>query len=587
MRERIAVIDREKCHPQDCGNYLCAKLCPVNRTGSDCITPGSDGKARIDELLCTSCGICPKRCPFGAITIINLPAAIKEGESVHRYGQNLFELFSLPSPLPGKSVGMVGKNGIGKSTVVKILSGVIHPNLGRLGEEVPLTEVVRHFRGREIQTFFDQLQKGTATIAYKPQQVDFIPRQFSGTVRELLQSVDKEGTLLAVADQFSLRPLLDHFITTLSGGELQRVAIAATLLKDVSVYFFDEPTSYLDIKQRIHVAQQIHARAAQGPAVMTIDHDLIVLDYMTDLVTIMYGHEGVYGVASGVKANREGINAYIDGFLREENMRFRSHSLKFEKYVKQEVGRPVPLISWSAFQKRQGTFTLHGEPGQLNKSEVVGILGENGIGKTTFVKLLAGLDSLDTGTFDTKVRVAYKPQYLEVKNDQTVADFLPEVVEKYPHQVIVPLNIEPLYTKLLSQLSGGELQRVCVAKALGADADLLLLDEPSAYLDVEQRLIVAKVIRSVIEERGSTALVVDHDFMFLDTVADRAIVFLGEPAVSGEVNGPFSLVDGINVFLEHLGITMRRDEHSKRPRINKPGSVKDREQKASGKYYLG
>ena len=79
MRKRIAVIDRNKCHPDECGNYLCAKLCPVNRAGGDCILPGvPDKKARIDEVLCTGCGICPNRCPFGAITIINLPSQLNK-----------------------------------------------------------------------------------------------------------------------------------------------------------------------------------------------------------------------------------------------------------------------------------------------------------------------------------------------------------------------------------------------------------------------------------------------------------------------------------------------------------------------------
>ena len=159
MRKRLAVIDKNKCHPEECGNYLCAKLCPVNRTGADCIYPGDmDNKARIDEVLCTGCGICPTRCPFGAIQIINLPDHLNK-EPVHRYGENMFELYSLPTPLFGKVTGIVGKNGIGKSTALKIMSNITKPNLGKWKNPPDFSEVIAYFRGSETQKFLTKLQK--------------------------------------------------------------------------------------------------------------------------------------------------------------------------------------------------------------------------------------------------------------------------------------------------------------------------------------------------------------------------------------------------------------------------------------------
>jgi len=126
---RIAIIDRHRCNPGKCQD-LCLKLCPVNRTGEECIVKGSDGKAQIDEALCTGCGICPKRCPFEAISIINLPEEL-EKEPIHRFGQNGFALYNLPTPLFGKVVGIIGRDGIGKSTAVQILAGMLKPNLGK------------------------------------------------------------------------------------------------------------------------------------------------------------------------------------------------------------------------------------------------------------------------------------------------------------------------------------------------------------------------------------------------------------------------------------------------------------------------
>ncbi len=585
MRKRIAVIDRQKCHPHDCGNYLCAKLCPVNRAGADCIYPGEpDQKARIDEMLCTGCGICPQRCPFGAITIINLPETLSK-DPVHRYGENMFELYSLPSPMFGQVVGVLGKNGIGKSTAIKIMSDLIKPNLGKWKDPAEFKEVIDYFKGTETQKFMEKMQRHEIIASYKPQQVDLIPKQFAGTVKELLQHVDKDNRLPAVAVQLQLTHFLDNPISTISGGELQRVAIAAAALKNAHLYMFDEPTSYLDIKQRLNVSQFIRSLADDQTAIITIEHDLVILDFMTDMLNIMYGHEGVFGVVSGVKSSREGINAFLDGYLREENIRFRDHPLKFLGSRDRKGGMMQELISWTELSTALGNFTLRAEPGTLYKNEIIGVLGENGIGKTSFIKMLAGLISPREGKINEQVKVAYKPQYLETDAEMLVSEFLPEAVERYTNQLIAPLGIEPLLARQLNQLSGGELQRVSIAKCLSQQAQLFLIDEPSAYLDVEQRLIVSKVIKTIAQERDVTILVVDHDLMFIDTLADRLMVFSGKPAQEGVLQGPFGMEEGMNMFLKELNITLRRDVGSHRPRINKLGSVKDREQREEGRWY--
>ncbi|MBI4152275.1 ribosome biogenesis/translation initiation ATPase RLI [Candidatus Woesearchaeota archaeon] len=586
MRKRLAIIDREKCHPMECGNYLCAKLCPVNRAGADCIFPGDDPgkKARIDEFLCTGCGICPNRCPFGAIQIINLPDTLNK-DPVHRYGENLFELYSLPSPIFGQVTGILGKNGIGKSTALKVMGNIIKPNLGRWNNPPEFKEVIAYFKGTETQRFMEKLHQNEISLSYKPQQVDLIPKQFSGTVRELLAKTDVRNQLLAIAEQLHLTPVLDNDISKISGGELQRTAIAAAVLKDANLFLFDEPTSYLDIRQRISVSLFIRSLASPEKAILAIEHDLIILDYMTDLVNIMYGQEGAFGVVSGVKSAREGINAFLEGYLKEENVRFRDRPLKFDKTQDARKILPRALISWDHLQKNLGNFNLQTERGTLYKNEIVGILGENGIGKTSFIKILAGLIPPDSGSVDAQIKVSYKPQYLETNSDLLVSEFLQTAIDRYPHQLIQPLDIERLFSQKLGELSGGQLQRVAIAHCLSQDAQLFLLDEPSAYLDVEQRLIVSKVIKTIAQERDATILVVDHDLLFMDYISDRLIVFSGTPAQNGLLRGPFPLEEGMNTFLQHLGITLRRDPASHRPRINNPGSVKDREQREAGKWY--
>jgi len=158
---------------------------------------------------------------------------------------------------------------------------------------------------------------------------------------------------------------------------------------------------------------------------------------------------------------------------------------------------------------------------------------------------------------------------------------------KYENQIIVPLGIMPLAKRKLSELSGGELQRVAIAHCLQQDVELYLLDEPSAYLDAEQRLILSKVIRDFIEQKDATALIIDHDLLFIDYISDRLIIFDGSPAVNGLITGPFEMEEGMNRFLEGLNITLRRDHETNRPRVNKTNSQIDMEQKSTRKYYYG
>tara|TARA_Y100000310_G_scaffold148238_1_gene147488 strand:+ start:2353 stop:4104 length:1752 start_codon:yes stop_codon:yes gene_type:complete len=579
---RIAVIHKEKCKPDSSGKF-CIKACPVNRTGKECITMGTDGKVVIDEKLCIGCNICVK-CPLEAISIINLPEELDK-KPIHRFGVNGFSLYSLPVPVFNKVVGVLGVNGIGKSTAIKILAGMLKPNLGEQGKEASYRDLIEYFKGTEAQLFFEKVRDGKIKISYKPQQVDLIPSQFKGKVKELLKKVDEKNKLEEVAKQLDIEPILGSNIGEISGGELQRVAIAAAVLKKANIYIFDEITSYLDIKQRLNVSRFIRELADEDTAVMVIEHDLIALDYMTDLIHIMYGKEDCYGITSLPRTTKNGINAYLEGFLKEENIRFRSYKIMFESKAKERERKYFPLTNWQDIEKKLGSFELKADSGTVNKNEVVGVLGENGIGKTSFIKVLAGVVKPDKGTVDHKIKVSYKPQYIDTDSDELVLNVLKDAIKKYNSEVIAPLNIKPLFNKQINQLSGGELQRVAIALSLSKDCDLVLLDEPSAYLDVEQRLNVSKTIKNIIETRNISAIVVDHDLLFLDYLSDRLLVFNGVPAKQGIVEGPFSMEEGMNSILEILNLSLRRDELSHRPRINKVGSVKDREQKKKGKLY--
>lgn len=572
MARRIAVVDKDKCNPGKC-QQECIKFNPHNRAGIEVIKI-VDGKAEIDEKLSTDVDqVSAKKCPFQAIHMVKLPEELNQ-DPIHRYGKNGFALYNVPIPKFGSVVGIVGKNGIGKSTALNILAGIEIPNLN--SENNTYEGVIERLKGTEAQNYFEKLKNKELKTAFKPQQVELIPKQFSGTVKDLLEKADEKKELDKIVKTLGLSKLIDRDISKLSGGELQRVAIGATMLKKADVYFFDEPASYLDIKQRMRVSKAIKGLIDDKTAVVLIEHDLIVLDYMTDYTHLLFGEPAVYGIVSHLKPTRSGINAYLEGYLRDENMRFRDKPIKFEETVAAHEGAEQ-LTEWETFEKKFGNFSLKANAGMMQRHDVIGILGENGIGKTSFVK------SLVEKGFD-RLSISYKPQYIEV-SDKYVAEILQEASSEKIRHTLKPLNLEKLQERKLNELSGGELQRVAIAVCLSQEANIYLLDEPSAYLDVEQRLSLSRMIRDVMHIRGSSALVVDHDLLFLDYITNKILVFEGEAAVRGESNGPFEKNKGMDFFLKDLEITFRRDPESKRPRANKEGSQLDSEQKTTGKYY--
>ncbi|MDO8480208.1 MAG: ribosome biogenesis/translation initiation ATPase RLI [Nanoarchaeota archaeon] len=579
---RIAVVNRDLFNPYE--SELMVNLCPVNRKGEPCITISPlDKKINIDEKMCIGCGICVNRSTPGSIHIINLPDELAS-KPIHRYGQNGFHLYNLPVPLFGKVVGILGRNGIGKSTALKILSGQFMPNLGGT-TEATYDDLISYFKGSEAQDYLERLKNKTIRVSYKPQQVDLIPKATKGTVRQLLERVDEKGQFAQIVKILDLEHVLDNDVSKVSGGELQRVAIAATVLRKADVYFFDEPSSYLDIKQRLNVSRFIRDLADEKTAVMVVEHDLIILDYMTEMIYLLYGKEGVYGICSKIKSTRNGINIYLSGFLRDENMRFRDKAITFKERAEARRGESTVQVSWTGIKKKLGRFSLESAFGSIHRKDIIGILGENGTGKTSFVKILAGVDKPDAGEIDTSIKVSYKPQYLDSSSDELVENVLQDAIAKHNTQVVEPLGLTFLFTRKINELSGGELQRVAIAICLAKEADVYLLDEPSAYLDVEQRLIVSKLIRDFMDLRGKSCMVVDHDLLFLDYLSEKLMVFEGQPAIFGMATGPFPMGEGMTRFLTELALTFRRDPDSGRPRINKEGSVLDREQKSSKKYY--
>ena len=592
MTHRVAVLDKELCQPKKCG-LECIKYCPVNKSGADCIVLNEESKkAQIDEDLCNGCGICVKVCPFDAITIVNLASELAT-DKIHQYGPNSFRLFRLPTPKKGQVVGLLGRNGMGKSTVVNILSGNIKPNLGRYENPPEWDEILKYYSGTELKQHFEKIEQKQIRVSIKPQQVSHIAEAFDGTGEELLEKYDERGVSRKLIKELGLENSMEQSLKELSGGELQRIAVAVAASKDAEFYFFDEPSSYNDVFQRIGVARVIQNLARIGKSVMVVEHDLTLLDFLSDFVEVLYGEPAAYGIVSSVLSTKVGINVFLDGYLPAENVRFRDKKFSFDvsSSTTDIFQEGSDIVIYPKLEKKYSSFSVTIEPGRVRKGEVLGIMGANALGKTTMMKMIAGVEKPDSGSISKKIKIAYKPQYLQNDIDVEVIALLDKANDNpiegslEEEQILEPLKIKKLYNKSIKNLSGGELQKVAIVSCLLQKVDLYALDEPSAFLDVEDRIVVAKFLQKFVRSFGKSAIVIDHDLQLMDLISDTMIIFEGESGVIGKATSPMPKADAMNRFLKSLDMTFRRDEKSLRPRVNKLESRLDKDQKASGNYY--
>ncbi len=585
---RIAILLNDRCHPKEC-QWECQAYCPPVRMGQECIVEGPLGKPIISETLCIGCGICVHKCPFDAIKILNTPEA-DEAEIVHRYGYNGFRLYRLPLPPTHGITGLLGPNGTGKSTALRLLAGNDVPNLGDYAAPGSWEKVLARYRGTALHAHFERIAKGELRSVVKPQYVDHLADE-PFTALEYASGGGGNGA--RALDDVGLAERGDRRLSELSGGELQLAAIARTLATDADLYLIDEPSSYLDIVHRLAIARRLR-RLGETKSVLVVEHDLGLLDYLADQAHLIYGEAAAFGVISHPIPMRSAINTYLTGYLKDENVRFRTEPVRFVAHPPKPPARQNALVTFPELTKRFATFELTVSGGALAKGETVGIVGPNATGKTTFVRMLAGVEPPTSGTPPAGVSVSYKPQYLKATQSSSLRDRSQALtadpsfdLKLFERELVPGLHIDEILDVAMTDLSGGELQRAAVALALARPATLYLLDEPSAYLDADERMSMARLIRRQVERQAVSALVVDHDVYFLDLASDALMVF-GSDAPDGSRgrgDGPFPMREGMNRLLKSVDVTFRRDAETLRPRINREGSVLDREQREKGEYY--
>jgi len=604
-RLRVAIVSDDRCKPSKC-NQECKRYCPVNALGKLCVDANKQAQnAIISESLCVGCGICVKKCPFDAIRIVNLPSNLTK-DTTHRHGPNGFKLHRLPLPRQSRVLGLLGTNGIGKSTAMSILAGRLKPNLGQYQDPPDWKSITTHFRGSELQNYFKRLLEDRMKAVVKPQYVErfasFEKIAANALVGDVLAQKDEKHMFESISKDLDLTHLLNREVSMLSGGELQRLAIAYLCVQEADIYMVDEPSAYLDIRQRLRAAQVIRAALGDTTYVVVVEHDLAVLDYVSDNVCCLWGSPGAYGAVTAPFGSSEGINHFLDGFIPTENLRIREEPLTF-RTAKDHEEVAVERMNFTEYpsmskvlaggtEGREG-FRLEIDGGSFAESEVIVMLGENGTGKTTFIKLLAGKLDHDNSTTDVfaKMSVSWKPQMFIPTFKGTVRELLLEKINEsflspqFQSEVVKPMHVDKMSDLEVQSLSGGQLQSVAIVLSLGRPANIYLFDEPSAYLDVEQRVAAARVIRRFVLNHKKTAFVVEHDFVMATYLADRVIVFDGRPGVQSHASSPMPLAEGMNKFLSQLNITFRAGRNG-RPRINKVGGVRDTEQKKTGNYFF-
>lgn len=544
MNKRLAVVDQTLCKPDQC-QLECIQVCPVNKLNQECIVLSDERKlALISAPLCTGCGLCIKKCPFHAISIVNLVAPV-EDKLVFSYGDNSFKLYGLA--LPEKGVfGVLGDNGCGKSTNVKLLEGKLKP---------------QKLAVKEWQRFFEQ----KFGLVVKPQE---LVSANLGRVGDLMNKIG--GPRLAeIKVALDLDDLKDRDLSQLSGGELQRVMVAAALMRQKDAYLLDEPFAFLDYAYRIRLVEYLRQRFTEQKVIL-VDHDLSLLSYACDQTYILFGEPGVYGIVSQPYATDRAIHMFLEGFLEGENVRFREEPVRFKPPLHEIKTTPNVTLP-AALIERGSTFSVQNPTDvTLNAGEIVGLVGRNGTGKSTLA-----------AHFSQQLGGSLKPQLLD-RSDDLVLGVLREDTP-FQQRFIRDMAIKKLEFFTFQQLSGGELQKVRIFEALAQPTNLYVVDEPTNMMDVRGRVALSRLLREKAKE-GASVLLIDHDLEFVLNTVDRLMLIEGIPSKKGHVAGVFEKQDGITRLLSDFDLTYRRDSKTDRLKLNKAGSQKHMKLKESGKY---
>ncbi|MCX2733998.1 energy-dependent translational throttle protein EttA [Saccharopolyspora sp. NFXS83] len=487
--------------------------------------------------------------------------------------------------LPGAKIGVVGPNGAGKSTVLKIMAGLEHPNngeaflspgytVGIMQQEPPLNE---------DKTVLGNVEEGVGEIMEKLHRFNAIAEQLATDYTdELMEEMGKLQEDLDHADAWEIDSQLEQAmdalrcpppdapVTQLSGGERRRVALCKLLLSKPDLLLLDEPTNHLDAESVLWLEQFL---ATYPGAVLAVTHDRYFLDNVAGWILEIdrgrtYPYEGNYSTYLEKKQERLAVQGKRDQKLqrrlkdelewvrsnakarqtksRSRLDRYEEMAAEAEKTRKldfEEIQIPPgprlgnQVVEVENLKKGFGdNLLIDGLSFDLPRNGIVGVIGPNGVGKTTLFKTIVGLEQPDAGTVkvgDT-VRLSYVDQNrsnIDPKKNvwEVVSDGLDYIqvgqVEMPSRAYVSAFGFKgPDQQKPAGVLSGGERNRLNLALTLKEGGNLILLDEPTNDLDVE----TLGSLENALEQFPGCAVVISHDRWFLDRVATHILAWEGD-----------------------------------------------------------
>ena len=487
---------------------------------------------------------------------------------------------------PGAKIGMVGPNGAGKSTILKIMAGLDQPSNGeaRLSPEYSVGILLQEPPLNEEKTVLGNVEEGVGEIKAKLDrfnEISALMAEPDADFDALMEEMGKLQEAIDAANAWDLDsqleqamealrcPPADAPVTHLSGGERRRVALCKLLLQKPDLLLLDEPTNHLDAESVLWLEQ--HLQSYEG-AVIAITHDRYFLDHVAEWIAEidrgnLYPYEGNYSTYLEKKRARLEVQGKKDAKLakrlNEELEWVRSNSKGRQAKSKARLARyeemaaeaektrkldfeeiqipPGPrlgnlVIEAENLQKGfDGRSLINGLSFSLPRNGIVGVIGPNGVGKSTLFKTIVGLEELDGGSLKVgeTVKISYVDQNRanidpEKSLWEVVSDGLDYIqvgnVEMPSRAYVSAFGFKgPDQQKKAGVLSGGERNRLNLALTLKQGGNLLLLDEPTNDLDVET---LASLENALLEFPGC-AVVVSHDRWFLDRVATHILAWEG------------------------------------------------------------
>ncbi|MGE4282784.1 MAG: ABC-F family ATP-binding cassette domain-containing protein [Clostridia bacterium] len=501
----------------------------------------------------------------------------------------------------GDKVGVIGINGTGKSTLLKILAGIEQPDQGKIttsnGLNIEYLSQTPHFV--EDATILQQVFKGNSPVMkllreYEAalQEMNRLPNDASLQKKlvGLNQSMDALNGWRIESDAKTILTRLEIHdfnarIETLSGGQRKRVAMASALITSADLLILDEPTNHIDNETVDWLEEYLNNRKG---ALLMVTHDRYFLDRVANKIIELdrgnlYSYNGNYSLFLEKKIEREELEraserkrqnllrnelAWIQRGAKARSTKQKARIERFEKLQSSETELVSDKIEISAGSSRLGRKVINlinickrfGEKKLISdftytvlRDDRIGIIGPNGSGKSTFLKMLAGSIEPDDGKIDRgqTVKIALFSQESEGMDENLrVIEYLREVAEYIEtpdgmisaSQMLERFLFNPaVQWTPISKLSGGEKRRLYLLKILMDAPNILLLDEPTNDLDIQ----TLTILESYLDEFPGAVIAVSHDRYFLDRVADKIFAFEGR----GNIR---QIIGNYSDYLEHL-----------------------------------